>query len=430
VPVSFRANGNANGNGNGNGNGIKGKVRVRKYVVAGPGARMHYAIPRMLNEAGMLAHFYTDICANVGWPRFAGLIPESRRPLPLRRLLGRLPEGIPVDRITTFPGFALQYWGRERRSRSVAETNEVYLWAGRRFCSLVARRGFKNATGVYVFESAGLEILKEAKRLGLSTVTEQSIAPREITFRILGEECHRFPGWETPIPTDAALSVLIDREREEWSLSDVILCGSEFVAAGIGECGGPRSRAIVVPYGVDARFAAAASRVRRGAQLRVLTVGEVGLRKGSQYVLEAAKKLGPAAEFRMVGQSRLPEEPLRLLSRHVQLLGPIPRAEMQKQYEWADVFLLPSLCEGSATVTYEALSAGLPVICTFNTGSVVTDGVEGYIVPIRDADAIVEKLLQLANQAALLSEISGNAMARAKQFSLSAYRNRLLSAIP
>jgi glycosyltransferase involved in cell wall biosynthesis len=391
---------------------------------------MHYAIPRMLNEAGMLAHFYTDICANVGWPRLARLVPERYRPLPLRRLLGRIPDGIPVDRITTFPGFALQYWQRERGSRSVAEANEVYLWAGQRFCGLVASHGFEDATGVYVFEGAGLEILQLAKRLGLKTVTEQSIAPREITFRILAEEYDRFPGWEARIPNAEAIAVLTAREREEWALSDVILCGSEFVAKGIGECGGPLTRCAIVPYGVDARFAGDAPRLRRATRLRVLTVGEVGLRKGSQYVLEAARKLGPSAEFRMVGQSRLRDEAVRTLSDHLHLCGPIPRAEIQRQYEWADVFLLPSLCEGSATVVYEALSAGLPVICTFNTGSVVCDGVEGYIVPIRNSDAIVEKLLHLANSPSVLSEMSARAIVRAKQFSLTAYRDRLLAAIP
>src|SRR5258708_18957593 len=100
----------------------------------------------MLTDVGMLTHVCTDIGANVGWPRLAKLVPERHRSLPLRRLLGRIPHGIPVDRITTFPGFALQYWRRERRSRSGAETNKLYLWAGQQFCKLVARRGFCGAT--------------------------------------------------------------------------------------------------------------------------------------------------------------------------------------------------------------------------------------------------------------------------------------------
>jgi glycosyltransferase involved in cell wall biosynthesis len=66
---------------------------------------------------------------------------------------------------------------------------------------------------------------------------------------------------------------------------------------------------------------------------------------------------------------------------------------MADLYAWADVFLLPSICEGSAMVTYEALSWGLPVITTHNAGSIVRDTVDGWLVPIRDSEAIAKKLL-------------------------------------
>jgi glycosyltransferase involved in cell wall biosynthesis len=74
----------------------------------------------------------------------------------------------------------------------------------------------------------------------------------------------------------------------------------------------------------------------------------------------------------------------------------VTRQEVRRHYQWADVFVFPSLCEGSAMVTYEALAAGLPVITTPNAGSVVRDGVDGFIVPIRDAEAIAAKLDLLA----------------------------------
>ncbi len=54
----------------------------------------------------------------------------------------------------------------------------------------------------------------------------------------------------------------------------------------------------------------------------------------------------------------------------------------------ADVFVFPSLFEGSAVVTYEALACGLPCIVTPRPGSVVRDGVEGLIVPARDVEAL------------------------------------------
>ncbi len=74
--------------------------------------------------------------------------------------------------------------------------------------------------------------------------------------------------------------------------------------------------------------------------------------------------------------------------------------------------LLPSLCEGSATAVYEALAAGLPVICTPNTGSVVRHGIDGYIVPIRDVHETAQILRQLADNPALLARMSESARER------------------
>jgi len=102
---------------------------------------------------------------------------------------------------------------------------------------------------------------------------------------------------------------------------------------------------------------------------------------------------------------------------------------MRRHYSWADVFLLPSLCEGSATVCYEALAAGLPVITTPNAGSVVRDGVDGFIVPIRDAEAIAEKLDLLAKDRDLLAAMSANAVARSREFTLAKYSERLVATL-
>ena len=68
---------------------------------------------------------------------------------------------------------------------------------------------------------------------------------------------------------------------------------------------------------------------------------------------------------------------------------------MSNLYKWADVFVLPSICEGSAMVTYEALIHGLPIITTYNSGSIVRDGVDGFITSIRDVEAIAECLVKI-----------------------------------
>ena len=116
----------------------------------------------------------------------------------------------------------------------------------------------------------------------------------------------------------------------------------------------------------------------------MLSVGQAGLRKGVGYAYEVARMLGNRAEFRWVGPIMLNEDARRRVREHVDLPGALPRIEILGQFEWADVFFLPSICEGSATVIYEAMMMGLPVVTTPNAGSIVTDGLNGFIVPVRD----------------------------------------------
>jgi glycosyltransferase involved in cell wall biosynthesis len=161
----------------------------------------------------------------------------------------------------------------------------------------------------------------------------------------------------------------------------------------------------------------------------VLVLGAVGLRKGSPYVRAAAAQLKGKAIFRMVGAVNVLPKERAALSEAVELTGALPRSEVAEHLEWADIFLLPSLCEGSAGATYEALAAGLPVICTPNTGSVVRDGVEGFIVPIRNPEAIVEAIDQLARHPELRRTMADNARKRAAEFDLSSYGRRLVEAL-
>ena len=362
-----------------------------RIVVAQLGARMDYAIPRMLHEAGLLEHFYTDICAINGWPSLLKYLPDFLQPLGLRRLLERDPKQIPKEKITAFTSFGWEYYQRQRRAKTRSDTTAVHLWSAREFCNRILKQGFGQATGIYTFNSAGLELLQAAKAQSLRTLMEQTIAPKRIEDQLLREEQQAFPDWESPLSDDVFSEQFSEREQTEWRIADVILCGSEFVREGIAACGGPVERCAVVPYGVDIRFSPI-ERPPHDGPLRVLTVGAVGLRKGSPYVLEAARRLKGKAEFRMVGSIQvLPQAEAGLRTR-LELIGPVPRMEILSHYAWADVFLLPSLCEGSATVVYEALATGLPVICTPNTGSVVRDGVDGFIVPIRDPDSIARMI--------------------------------------
>jgi glycosyltransferase involved in cell wall biosynthesis len=335
--------------------------------------------------------------------------------------------------VTTFPNLGLRYAWMRKMATSQEGAIRAHLWAGQEFCERVITKGLNGATSVYTFNSAGLELLQYAKSEGLGTFMEQTIAPREFEAELIEEEINRFPHWKRHTSThhSSIFSEFAKREKEEWEEADVILCGSDFVKDAIGACGGPENRCRVVPYGVDASFRLpVCDDEDKSGPLRVLTVGHVSLRKGSPYVKKAAEICGSIAEFRMVGSITAPDSARKELSENVELTGHIPRSEVIDHYRWADVFLLPSLCEGSAAVCYEAMAAGLPVVCTPNTGSIVRDGKEGFIVPIRDADAIAERIHQLTDDPAQRRAMGEAARKRYEQEgSLEAYAERLTHAI-
>ena len=259
------------------------------------GARMYWAVPRTLNAAGRLENYYTDFSALKGWPRLLGLLPDALQPPAVCRLLARGTRAVPATKTTAFNAFGLEYVRRLRRSRNATESTGTYLWAGREFCRLSVAQGFGAAGAVFTYNSAGLELLQAAKIKGLKTVMEQTIAPKRIETEILLEEFARYPDWEAAQGRDELAAEYGQREAAEWQAADLILCGSEFVAEGIARCGGPVGKCAVVPYGVD--MPEPKSEIRnpkseiRDRPLRVLTVGTVGLRKGSPYVLAAAKQL-------------------------------------------------------------------------------------------------------------------------------------------
>lgn len=396
------------------------------WLVCQLGARMHYAIPRFLYAAGQLERLHTDLYARRAHGAFAATL-ERFLPTNVRRFAERS-AAIPDQLVRDYPSFGLAYHLKRRWAADVVAANKVYLWAGESFGRRVVNDGFGHARGVYAFNTAALEIFRAAGVQGIRTVLEQTIAPRAIEEALLLAEHQKYPDWEPTSRVGHAVGELIDREAAEWELADVIVCGSSFVRDGIEKCAGPVNRCRVVPYGVELSCLMA-PRSRSVGPLKVLTVGHVGLRKGAPYVLETARRLAGNAEFRWVGPSLLSASALAKMSASIDCIGAVPRSEVQRHYDWADIFFLPSVCEGSATVTYEALVRGLPVVTTPNAGSTVIDGVNGFIVGHADVAAMADCLERFRLDDTLLGKQSRAALDAAADLSLDSYRSRLLDAL-
>jgi glycosyltransferase involved in cell wall biosynthesis len=401
-----------------------------KVHVAILGARGHYAVPKLLQQSGMLGRFFTDVYAGTR-PWLVNVIravPSRLRPNSAQRFLGRFDRGLPRSRVVSFEGMGAWYIWRRTRARDTVSLDRVFARAATSFNARIVRRGLGGAEVVYGCNGASVELFEQARDQGLRCMLEQTMVPLAVANRLLGEEAERWPGWEPGLQIDDE-GPLADRERREWQLADRVIAGSQFVLGALHQCGVSEAKCRVVAYGVPLdRFAAA---LRGGSTgLRVLFVGEVGLRKGMPYLLEALRRLNSERiEVRAAGREVLSASAIRPYRRFIKFLGPVPRVEMPALFRWADVLVLPSICEGSAFAAYEALVAGIPVVATPNSGAPVRDGIDGLLVPIRDPEALAGAIARFSEDREFLESCSHAARTNRYHLSLEAYRERLVAAL-
>jgi hypothetical protein len=220
-----------------------------------------------------------------------------------------------------------------------------------------------------------------------------------------------------------------------WRDTDVVHAVSEAIWQRAGERGCPPEQAhAVVTDAVDVDwFEPPAVRdevVGTSARpLRLLTVGRLHWKKGHDYAIAATRALldrGIEVEHRIVGEGEH-AEPTRFaiddlgLTGRVHLLGARRAEEVRELLAWADVLVHPSLTEAFGVAAIEAQAMGLPVVCSDAGGlpENVEDGVSGFVVPRRDAEAIAARLAELAADPALRRSM-GRAARRRAETALSA----------
>jgi glycosyltransferase involved in cell wall biosynthesis len=194
---------------------------------------------------------------------------------------------------------------------------------------------------------------------------------------------------------------VIAREEKMYEDSDAITVPSEVVLRSFLQMGVPRDKVKVIPYGVRLqRFNKTGD--PPADSFEVLFAGQVSLRKGVPYLLEAfARVRHPNKRLTVVGAIQEHIRPLleRLPVDHVTFLGAIPQPELIDRMSRSHVLVLPSIEEGLAYVQAQAMACECPVIATYATGAenLFTDSVEGFIVDDRDTDALADRMQRIAN---------------------------------
>jgi glycosyltransferase involved in cell wall biosynthesis len=257
----------------------------------------------------------------------------------------------------------------------------------------------------------GLRTIRVAKKRGAMTVIERCSSHIEYQRDILKDEYARFGLDIEPVPAG-----IVERELEEYAEADYIAIPSQFVKRSFLERGVPAEKLIHTPYGVDLMAFRPLRKVDN--VFRVINVGAQSIRKGTIYLIQAFAELKlPNAELVLIGP--VSEELRPLVAPYegsFRFLGAVPQEQLIHHYAQADVFALCSVEEGLAYVQPQAMACGLPVICTTNTGGedIVRDGVDGFVIPIRDVALLKDKISFFYENRQACSEMGNSALERVR----------------
>ncbi|MGL5034761.1 MAG: glycosyltransferase family 4 protein, partial [Microcystaceae cyanobacterium] len=347
----------------------------------------------------------------------------------LQRLAGRkVPEEIQALTYT-FPISNLK-WLLARNLLATTNKEKQYQFACLNSIELGDRMvdlGFGRATHLYSMLGEFAPLLIAADQQGLKIISDIYILLS--TEKIMQEERKNFPDWETDSTDYQKIRKKLFTEDALLTRTHFFICPSEAVQQDlIANFAVSPAKTFVVPYAVNSTWLKLKP---KPIPRRILFVGTADLRKGIHYLAIAAEQLyraGYRYEFRIAGgvQSEVLAKPI---CKYLTFLGRIPRDQIQQEFINADVFVLPTLAEGSATVTYEALAAGLPVITTESAGSVVRNGIEGLIVAERDSTALAQAISEIVEDRFQRAKMAIAARKRAEEYTWENHKKRLIQAL-
>ncbi|WP_158993195.1 glycosyltransferase family 4 protein [Mucilaginibacter sp. L196] len=317
----------------------------------------------------------------------------------------------------------------------IFSVDAVYKSIDRHVASTLKKAAKHGVTGVYAYEDGALETFKQAKLLGLKCIYDLPIAYWEAGKKLMNEEAIRLPGWADTLGGGIHNSAAkYERKKQELELADLVIVPSHFVLESLPEWA--KSKKIVMaPFGTPA-IDNEKQQVDKGEQLsrqlRVLFVGSMSQRKGLGDLFTAVKMLNnPNIELVVMGEPQMPIDFYRNELPDFTHEQGRPNKEVLALMRTCDVFCLPSIVEGRALVMQEAMSQGLPLIITPNTGGedLIIEGETGFLVPIRSPQIIAEKLKWFLDNYNELTEMSKKVKLQAAKYTWANYGKIVIESI-
>jgi D-inositol-3-phosphate glycosyltransferase len=345
--------------------------------------------------------------------------------------------------VHVFPGVVSKRFTQDLDVRPTLARGKVFIpykALGRiRACalhdSIVSRRLRKMAGRIdiiHVWPVAALRTLKEARRLGITTVLERPNAHTRFAYEVVRDECERL-GVTLPKGHEHSYNQqILDIEEQEYELADRLLCPSDFVIRSFLERGFSRARLVRDTYGYDpSRFFPASRRESDGTGLSVLFVGVCAVRKGLHFALEAWLRSTACVRgtFTIAGDF-VPDYQRKLgdMLSHpsIRVLG--QRNDVPELMRRSDILVLPSLEEGYPLVVAEAIGSGCVPLVSDACSEICQHMRNGLVHHVGDVAALGDHFSMLDKDRTLLNGLRSEASSGAFHHTWDAAGVRLLQA--
>jgi alpha-maltose-1-phosphate synthase len=401
-------------------------ARPQVAVIHPTGNRFVRETLRAFEDAGILQGFYTTIA----WQENSfinKLLPKDVA----SELKRRSYAGVPPSKIHQHPfREALRLLGQRLPSfaEEIFSTDDIYNTLDLQAAKVFRR---KPEGAVYAYEDGAEQVFRAAKQHSSACIYDLPIGYWRYYHRLVAEEHELQPEWSETLGGLTDGPAKLAKKDRELELADCIIVASSFTSRTLSEY--PQSlQAPVHQIGYGAPVPGP-ERVAtsRSQPLRVLYAGSIGQRKGIGYLVQALDRLTVPYTFTLLGRpTARPRVLEQVLARHT-WISSVPHERMLDIMREHDVLVLPSLFEGYGLVITEAMAQGTVVIATPNTAApdIMTEGEDGFIVPIRSAESIAAALTRLAEDRDLLLAMSRAAQATAATLTWDKYRHELVNVV-
>lgn len=291
---------------------------------------------------------------------------------------------------------------------------------GSKYLSNITEKQFKqilpNYDIAYLWPACSIDSYRYAKAIGKTIVMESINCHQSVSKRILDVEAKKLGISNIHLITDTS----IQDENEKIALADYIFSPSPQVTQSFLEMGVEGGKIIESSYGLDDSdlLDKKYDFQKHPKTFTALFVGSVIPRKGIHLLLDYWKSSGINGKLRVIGKV---DPSAELIAKNYENEPSIEFVsftnDLASIYAEADLFIMPSLEEGSPLVTYLAIGAGLPCLVSPMAGDgVVRNNIDGYIIPPHDKKAWIDALQKLAEDRELRLKFSKSVREHAEYF--------------